>query len=107
MRSRPPDLLETGAGHAEQRVVHPHDDLADDPQQRRVLQQLVGLVHRARLRVLQRNDAERRLAARHPGEDEPDRVAGQRLGVGERPSDRALAVRARLTLIGDLHGGRA
>ena len=107
MGSGATDVLQTRPRHAQERVVDPDHDLTDDPEQRRVLEELVGLVHRPRLRVLQRNDAEGRLAAGHPGEHEPDAVARERLGVGERPANRTLAVGAGFSLVGDLHGRRA
>jgi hypothetical protein len=88
-------------------MIDPDDDLADDPQQGRVLEQVVGLVHRPGLGVLERDDAERGLAARHPREHEAHRVARQRLRVGERRPDGSLAVRAGFALVGDLHGRRA
>ena len=58
--------------------------LAHDPEQGRVRQQVVGLVDRPGLGVLERHDAERRLAAGDAGEHEPDGVARERVGIGER-----------------------
>ena len=49
-------------GTPEQRVVHPHQGLAHDAQQAGVLEQVVGLVDRAGLRVLERDDPESGLA---------------------------------------------
>jgi len=88
-------------------MIHPHEDLADDAEQGRVLEQVVGLVDRAGLRVLERDDAERRLAAGHAREDEADRVARERVGIREGAPHRALAVGAGLALVGHLHGRRA
>jgi hypothetical protein len=66
-------------------------------------QKLVRLVHGSRLRILQRHDTEDGFAAGHAREGVTDRVAGERVGVGEEGADGALAIGPGLTLIGDLH----
>ena len=107
MGVRAADLLEARTRHAEQRVIDAHEHLADDLQHARVLQHVVGLVHRAGLGVLERDDPVVGCPARHPREDEPDRLARHRFGHGEERAHRALAVRARFSLVGDLHGREA
>ena len=83
MGMRAPDLLETRAGEPKQRVIHAHERLAHDPEHPGVQEQVVRLVHRPGLRVLQGHHPEGSLAARDPREHEPDGVTGQRLGIRE------------------------
>jgi hypothetical protein len=82
-------------------MVDPEHDLSDDLHEAAAQQEVVGLVDRARLRVLDGHHAEVRLAARDAREREPDRVARHRVGIGERGEDRALAERAGLALVRD------
>ena len=107
VRAGAPDLLQAGTLHAQERVIDPHHDLADDLQQRRVLQQVVGLVDRPGLGVLQWHDAESGLATGDPGEDQSHGLTGQRIGIGEERTQGPLRIGARFALVGDLHGGRA
>jgi hypothetical protein len=105
--SSPGDLLQPDAGQPQQSVIDPDENLPHDAQHARMQQQVVGLVHRSRLGVLERYDPELRLAARDAGEDQPNGVAGQRLGGREQRPDPQLAVGSGLALVGDLHGARA
>src|SRR5439155_23809620 len=72
VRTRAPDVREPRTWDPEQRVIDPDENLAHHPEQRRVLEEVVGLVDRARLGVLEWDHAEGRLAAGHPREDEAD-----------------------------------
>ena len=96
-------------GHAQQRVIDPDQDLADDAEQAGVLQQVVGLVDRAGLRVLERDHSERGLPA--VTREKTSRTVSHGMGSASGKSARngALAVGAGLSLIGDtlLHGVRA
>ena len=104
------DLVERGARQGEQAVRDPHDGLADD-RHAMADQQVVALVDRPGMAVLQRH---------HPKGDGADldglehpvhRVEGHRRGLGEEAFDRALAVGPGLPLeanrdrtLGDLDG---
>ena len=57
MRMSAAHLFQARARHAEQGVIDADHRLTDDAQQARVLEQVVGLVHRAGLGVLERHDA--------------------------------------------------
>ena len=77
------DRLETGAGHAEQLVVHAHELLADDVQTA-TRQQVVHVGDPAGDRVVDRDHGVARLPVAHGRERVLERVAGQRdhLGIG-------------------------
>ncbi len=105
VREHPLDPLETGPGGSQQRVVDADDHLSVDPEQRGAQQEVVGLVHRARLRVLDGHHAGLGLARRDTGEHEPHGLARQRVAVGEQREHGSFAVRAGFSLVGDLHGG--
>ena len=104
MGVRSAHVLQPRTRNAEQGMVDGHDRLAHDPEQARVGQELVRLVHGAGLRVLEGDDAEGGLSARHPRERMAHGVAREGFGIGEEGPHGALAVRPGLSLVGDLHG---
>ena len=107
VRVRALDALEARALRREERVVHADDRLPHDLHEVARAEEVVGLVDRSGLRVLDGDDREVGLTARDARERDPHGLARHRFGIGEQPADGLFAVRPRFPLVGDAHGAES